>query len=169
MSIRLTKLVFDISRYLHAHSVTHRDLKPDNVLLDLNFNAKVCDFGISQYIVSASKDSRKTVCNLLTRISYSRNLYAGSLQLPCYTTASYIAVRFKKLFLFLLELEYILLKMAVIVFGWVDPCEDILCGSPSVCQLDANRNPICECGEICSLDFRPICGSDGTLQLLSSN
>mmetsp|Transcript_12876 Transcript_12876/g.6377 ORF Transcript_12876/g.6377 Transcript_12876/m.6377 type:complete len:105 (-) Transcript_12876:539-853(-) len=31
--------------YLHTHNVIHRDMKPQNVLLDENFNVKIADFG----------------------------------------------------------------------------------------------------------------------------
>ncbi|GFU04717.1 hypothetical protein NPIL_519981 [Nephila pilipes] len=45
--------------------------------------------------------------------------------------------------------------------GHCDPCEKIKCPTYQVCQLDENRNPICRCNDICSPDFRPVCGSDG--------
>jgi len=35
--------------YLHYNDVLHRDIKPENLLLDKDFNIKVCDFGWSAY------------------------------------------------------------------------------------------------------------------------
>ena len=31
--------------YCHSNGVTHRDLKPDNLLLDANYVLKIADFG----------------------------------------------------------------------------------------------------------------------------
>ena len=36
--------------HIHARSVLHRDVKLDNILLDLEGNVKICDFGISKMI-----------------------------------------------------------------------------------------------------------------------
>ena len=53
------KILYGISRgmsYLHSMSpqVIHRDLKPNNILIDANLVPKICDFGLAKFIVSDS-------------------------------------------------------------------------------------------------------------------
>lgn len=46
-----TSILYGISKameYLHKNSVAHRDLKPQNVLIDSNFRPKIADFGVSR-------------------------------------------------------------------------------------------------------------------------
>ena len=41
------KRILDTVRYLHKEKIAHRDLKPDNILLDNNLNVKIADFGLA--------------------------------------------------------------------------------------------------------------------------
>lgn len=34
-------------KYVHGEGLAHRDIKPDNILLDSNFNVKIADFGFA--------------------------------------------------------------------------------------------------------------------------
>lgn len=36
--------------YIHTRSVLHRDIKPDNILLDFENKVKICDFGVSKIV-----------------------------------------------------------------------------------------------------------------------
>ncbi len=36
-------------KYIHSKNIIHRDIKLDNILIDLNNNIKLCDFGVGKY------------------------------------------------------------------------------------------------------------------------
>uniref|UniRef100_A0A8D8EUV9 non-specific serine/threonine protein kinase n=2 Tax=Culex pipiens TaxID=7175 RepID=A0A8D8EUV9_CULPI len=45
------KITYDLVSalyYLHSHRILHRDLKPQNILMDRNMTAKLCDFGFAR-------------------------------------------------------------------------------------------------------------------------
>lgn len=45
--------------YMHDLNVAHLDIKPQNILLDENFNVKLADFGIAQMTTDSDKTSTK--------------------------------------------------------------------------------------------------------------
>jgi serine/threonine protein kinase len=58
-------------RYLHHECnkpILHRDIKPGNILLDFNFNAKIADFGLSRII--ASKNNTTLVTTAIGTVGY---------------------------------------------------------------------------------------------------
>ncbi|KAJ3339727.1 hypothetical protein HDU93_007843 [Gonapodya sp. JEL0774] len=45
--------------YLHEHEICHRDIKPDNLLLNANNVLKIVDFGVSEMFVGSGNDRSK--------------------------------------------------------------------------------------------------------------
>ncbi|XP_017160684.1 receptor-interacting serine/threonine-protein kinase 2-like isoform X2 [Poecilia reticulata] len=52
LAVRLAFQVAKGMQYIHSKNFVHHDLKPSNILLDNNFNAKVADFGLSRETMS---------------------------------------------------------------------------------------------------------------------
>ena len=35
-------------KFLHSVNIIHRDIKPSNIVIDKEFNVKICDFGLAR-------------------------------------------------------------------------------------------------------------------------
>jgi serine/threonine protein kinase len=44
--------IIESIKYIHSQNISHRDIKLDNILIDLDNNIKICDFGVSTAIQS---------------------------------------------------------------------------------------------------------------------
>jgi len=55
MSLKIMKEVCDAVAFMHDADIAHRDLKPQNILLDRNFKVKLADFGFAKAFVKREK------------------------------------------------------------------------------------------------------------------
>ncbi len=59
-SVYIGQQICDAMVYLHGQKLVHRDLKPQNVLLDAKDNVKICDFGLARIKNSNQKCVQQT-------------------------------------------------------------------------------------------------------------
>lgn len=65
----------DAFEYLHGNGVSHRDMKPENIMLDSDFNLKIADFGFSS--TKAQNDSRKGTDSYMAPEIHMGQKYSG--------------------------------------------------------------------------------------------
>ena len=53
-SKNIFKQLIKTLKYIHSKNIVHRDIKPHNILLDLNDNIKICDFGVGKEITKGN-------------------------------------------------------------------------------------------------------------------
>ena len=58
--------------YVHEKNITHRDFKPDNILISESNTVKICDFGQAKIL-----NENKNVCEAVTALYRAPELWLG--------------------------------------------------------------------------------------------
>lgn len=65
---RITMQILLAIQFLHRLGIVHRDIKSHNILLNSNFEAKLCDFGLAKHkvkLIIFSLNSTQGQCSIV--------------------------------------------------------------------------------------------------------
>ena len=84
--LQIKKIMYSIIKainYLHSRRIVHRDLKPSNILIGLDNNIRICDFGLSRSISNLPSDD--VDFDKYMRFHHSIDVSSESGNKPCKT------------------------------------------------------------------------------------
>ena len=67
--LKIFKQLISALNYLNNKSIMHRDIKPDNILLDKNYDIKISDFGISALFMDQNPENINKDINLFSEFT----------------------------------------------------------------------------------------------------
>ena len=111
--------------YLHRRKLLHRDLKTKNLLVDVNYRIKVCDFGFARTTENEKDDKYMTKTG--TSLWMAPEMYVQH-KTTTTTTTTHLYSLFPTFFLFFLKKKKVLgstlFSQSRCLFLWCDPSRD---------------------------------------------
>lgn len=64
--VKMSKCVSSAIAFLHSKNIMHRDIKSENIMVDSEFNVKMCDFGFARAVENDQASRQRTMTMLGT-------------------------------------------------------------------------------------------------------